>query len=162
MTEWLYHVDEQDNVLGRVSREQAHAAGILHRTLHVCVFNREGELYISRRSPKAERLAGYWDAMAEHPEFGETQNEAAVRGLREEYGIVVPQSDLVFVDRCRVNAAGENILYWLFRTIYNGPINPRGEVETGNFFTLDQIRGLISQGEDFCPWFLESFKRFRS
>ena len=159
MTEWLYHVDEQDNVLGRVSREETHAKNFLHRTVHACVFNGKGDLYISQRSLQAERLQGYWDAMAEHTNYGETQEAAVVRGFREEYGIQVPERDLVLVSKCRVNAAGENILYWLFRIVYDGPIVPRGEVEQGDFFSLDQIREKIAE-EDFCPWFLESFKRF--
>src|SRR3989338_8063369 len=159
MTEWLYHVDEQDNVLGRVSREEAHAKNLLHRTVHACVFNGRGRLYISQRSLEAERLQGYWDAMAEHTTFGEAQEAAVVRGVREEYGIAVPERGLTFVDKCRENAAGENILYWLFRVQYGGKIMPRGEVEQGDFFSFGQIRNLIAR-EKFCPWFLESFKRF--
>ena len=54
--EWLQEVfevvDEANTVIGRALRSEVHRLGLLHRAVHVLVFNSESELLLQQRSPK--------------------------------------------------------------------------------------------------------------
>lgn len=76
-------VDENDNVLGEVSRERAHAEGLLHRIAVTYVVNKEGKILVNERAKD-----GFLDhSSAGHVEIGESYLEAARRELMEELGI---------------------------------------------------------------------------
>ena len=47
--EWLEAVDENDNVVGRVLRSQAHRSKILHRAVHVLLFEQGGRVILQQR-----------------------------------------------------------------------------------------------------------------
>lgn len=85
-------VDDQDRVLGTEKRSICHTSGLLHRAVYCWVFNSHGQLLIQRRSPHKKIGPGQWDlSVAEHLQPGESFKQAAVRGLQEELGVVVPQ-----------------------------------------------------------------------
>ena len=51
MAEALIRVDERDNVIGPVSKIDAHqGSGIFHRTFSILLFNSEGKLLLQQRS----------------------------------------------------------------------------------------------------------------
>ncbi len=75
-------VDEKDNELGIVSRDKAHAEGLLHRIAVVYLVNDKGEILVQ------ERLSGRLDhSVGGHVDPGETYELAALRELKEELGI---------------------------------------------------------------------------
>ena len=43
MTEKLNVIDEQGNIIGEETREGIHREGLLHREIHVWLFNKKGE-----------------------------------------------------------------------------------------------------------------------
>ena len=49
-TELFDVVDENDQVLGQKERAHVHAECLLHRAVHVFVFNKSGDLYLQKRS----------------------------------------------------------------------------------------------------------------
>src|SRR5690606_34978196 len=50
-TEEIFDVcDADDRVVGQARRSDVHARGLLHRAVHVFVFNSRGELLVQRRS----------------------------------------------------------------------------------------------------------------
>lgn len=56
--------------------------------VHVCIFNRAGELLLQQRSALKKSYPGYWDvSVAGGVRAGETGREAAVRETREEIGL---------------------------------------------------------------------------
>lgn len=83
--------DADDNVIGRATRGEVHARGLLHRAVHIFVFNSGGELLIQRRSAhKDEFPLCYTSSASGHVDAGETYEAAALRELREELGLAGP------------------------------------------------------------------------
>lgn len=80
-------VDVNDQVIGSEPRSAVHAKGLMHRAVHVLVFNREGELFLQKRSQSKDRWPGAWDSSCSgHVDSGEDYETAAMRELQEELG----------------------------------------------------------------------------
>lgn len=80
-------VNERDEVIETKLRSVVHAQGLLHRAVHVFVFNSRGEIFLQKRSMKKDRQPGVWDSSCSgHVDSGETYDETAVRELGEEWG----------------------------------------------------------------------------
>ena len=90
--EWFDVVDEQGRPTGEtVSREEAHARGVRHRTAHVWVVRRrEGrwQVLLQKRSANKDSFPGKYDtSSAGHIRAGDAPLESALRELEEELGI---------------------------------------------------------------------------
>lgn len=73
----------------------AECAGLLHRAVYCWVFAPDGRLLVQRRSPHKKIGAGQLDlSVAEHLQPGEDYRRGAARGLAEELGIQVADSEL--------------------------------------------------------------------
>lgn len=80
--------DADDHVVGQALRSEVHARGLLHRAVHVFVFNSRGELLLQRRSAgKDEYPLRLTSSASGHLGAGESYDAAAVRELREELGL---------------------------------------------------------------------------
>ena len=76
-------VDDNDNVLGEITREKAHQEGLLHRVAVIYLVNDGGKILINERAKD-----GHLDhSSAGHVDVGESYLEAAKRELEEELGI---------------------------------------------------------------------------
>jgi hypothetical protein len=83
-------VDEDDNVVGKDTRENIWKKGLEHnvRTVNIFLFNQEGRLLIPRRSKNKKNWPMTYDfSCGENVVAGETYEDAAQRGIREELGI---------------------------------------------------------------------------
>src|SRR5690554_1228119 len=104
MTEDIFDVvNERDEVIDSQPRSVVHARGLLHRAAHVLVFNREGKVFLQKRSMKKDRQPGVWDSSASgHVDAGEDYDTCAVRELNEEIGLNAAQllQFLFKVDAC--------------------------------------------------------------
>jgi len=81
-------VNDRDEVIGRASRSEVHARGLLHRAAHVLVFNARGQAFLQKRSMLKDRQPGVWDSSASgHLSSGESCDVCAVREVREELGV---------------------------------------------------------------------------
>ncbi len=86
--ELLPIVDENDEVIGTEKRGIIHAKRLLHRAVHVLLFNSQGKLYVQRRSMAKDAAPGKWDSSASgHVDPGETYDGSAARELDEELNI---------------------------------------------------------------------------
>ena len=56
-------VDSEDRVTGQATRGGVHAQGLLHRSVHILVFNSQGELFLQKRAMTKDENPGYWDFM---------------------------------------------------------------------------------------------------
>src|SRR5262245_27842217 len=85
-------VDAEDRVIGRESRKEVHRRGLLHRAVHVLVFNSRGQVFLQKRSLNKDTFPGAWDSSASgHLCSGEEYDVCAVRELREEIGLVATE-----------------------------------------------------------------------
>ncbi len=87
--EHIVIVDEDDNLIGEEDKERCHDGnGILHRGFLSMVFNRRGELLLTRRSEGKRLWPGFWDGtVASHVIAGEDYVRATKRRLGQEIGL---------------------------------------------------------------------------
>lgn len=156
MSEEIFDVvNERDEVISRAPRGEVHARGLLHRAVHVLVFNSRGEVFLQKRSMKKDRQPGLWDSSASgHLDSGEAYDACAVRELQEEIGLRVstPPRRVVKIDACPETDAE---FVWVYRCESEGPftLNPE-EIERGNWFAPAEIsRWVNEQPQDFASAF---------
>jgi len=99
--EYLDLVDEQGQPTGRiVSRAEAHAKKLPHRTSHVWILRqKEGALQIllQKRSDDKDAFPGCYDiSSAGHIPAGEDYVPSALRELKEELGVDAAATDLIY------------------------------------------------------------------
>ena len=87
--EFLDIVDETDNVIGQSRRSDVHQRGLLHRSIHLLVFNDLGELLMQKRSMKKDESPGKWCSSLAVPlkrekQRQETRGPGVVRKARGE------------------------------------------------------------------------------
>ena len=102
MTEEIFDIiDEKGQPTGEtVTRSQAHAEGIRHRTAHVWVVRENGEktdVLLQKRSLNKDSFPGRYDtSSAGHIQAGDEPLQSAIRELSEELGIQADADDLNF------------------------------------------------------------------
>ena len=90
--ELLDVVDDNDEVVAVKRRGDIHAQGLMHRAVHILLFNSSGELFLQKRSMSKDEQPGKWDSSAAgHVDTGEDYLDCACREIGEELGIVVDQ-----------------------------------------------------------------------
>lgn len=151
-------VDEDDWVVGRAPRTTVHDRQMLHRAVHILVFNRSGELLLQKRSAWKDRAPSKWDSSAAgHLEPGEDYAAAAVRETEEELGIRPALQPLGKIRAC--SNTGQEFVE-VFTAQHDGPfILPPSEIEDALFVPTDLIDAWIGmRPQDFAPGFLEVWK----
>ena len=144
-------VDVHDRVIGAESRDYVHVNNLRHRAIHVLIFNLKGEIFLQRRSIWKDRHPGRWDSSTSgHVAPGESYEQAAHRELREEIGI---DCQLESIGKLPCSAATGWEFITVFRGRHEGPFSLAPlEIETGAFFTIDQVCGWLRRNpEEFSP-----------
>jgi isopentenyl-diphosphate delta-isomerase type 1 len=84
-------VDQHDCVVRRETRHEVHRQRLLHRAVHILLFNTRGEVYLQRRSPGKDTFPNRWTTSCSgHVDAGEDYDIAAQRELAEELGLNFP------------------------------------------------------------------------
>lgn len=88
--------DENRCPLGKIAeRRSERKPGEYQTVVHVCLFNREGQLLLQRRSQEKGLWPGLWDVSAAGGvDAGETSRQAAQREFREELGYPMDLGDM--------------------------------------------------------------------
>jgi len=104
MTETLDIVDEQDNVVGRDTRDHIHRKGLLHREVWVWLFDPKRGILLQRRSKLKDRHPGLLGAsIAGHVPAGKGYYETALRESHEEAGLELDESKLYVMEKIRTS-----------------------------------------------------------
>src|SRR6185369_4392075 len=116
-------VNEQDEVIGRQPRNEVHRLGLLHRAVHVLVFNSRGEVFLQQRSLSKDRQPGLWDSSASgHLDSGEDYDACAVRETREELGLEL-QSTPQRLFKLPASPETDQEHIWVYRCQAEGPFS---------------------------------------
>lgn len=154
-------VDENDRVLHQASRHEVHTQGLRHRAVHVFVFNRDGELFLQRRSRWKDVHPLLWDSSAAgHVEAGQTYDATAPREVAEELDVEAACTRIGQIAACA--ETGWEFVH-LYRAEHAGPFRlAPAEIDSGAFFTLDQIdRWTRARPQDFASGFLACHRLLR-
>ena len=162
MSEEIFDVvNERDEVIGRAPRSEVHARGLLHRAVHVLVYNARGEVFLQKRSMYKDRQPGVWDSSASgHLDSGEDYDACAVREVREEIGLSLahPPERLFKLDACEETDAE---FVWIYRCESEGPftLHPE-EIDAGGWFAPAEVtRWMAERPQEFASALLFIWNR---
>lgn len=133
-------VNERDEVIGRQTRREVHRLGLMHRAVHVLVFNRCGQVFLQKRSLLKDRQPGLWDSSASgHLDSGESYDACAIRELREEIGLSLPGPPRRLF-KLAASPATDQEHVWVYRCEAEGPFTLQPEeIERGDWFAPEQV-----------------------
>jgi isopentenyldiphosphate isomerase len=139
--EHLEVVDEKGKVIGYAPRSVVHGnPSLIHRVVHLLVFNKEGELLLQKRSQKKDVAPGKWDtSVGGHVGVGEDLSFSLRREMHEELGITGCEAE--YLHSYIHSNQYETELVTTYRCVYNGDISfNTDEIEEIRFWSFDEIR----------------------
>ena len=155
----LVHPDGQ--VYGQATREWCHGGShALHPVVHLHIIDRDGNLYLQKRSMRKKRLPGYWDtAVGGHVSYGETLQEALYREAFEELGLEA--FNPVCLGSYEWDTVRDRELVVIFAILGHPALTPDGiEVSEGRWWKPQELDQGMGQGL-FTPNFEDEYKRIR-
>lgn len=155
-------VDEHDNVINTLSREEVHRNRLRHRAVHIFVQRSDGALLIHLRAADKEEFPSVWTSSASgHVSAGEDYATAAERELLEELGL---RGSLQRFARFRACPDTSNEFTELYVSTSEEPVtfDPAEIVEIRWVQPAVLERELEAEPEKFSPAFRLLFKAWRS
>ncbi|MCD1295045.1 NUDIX hydrolase [Methanocella sp. CWC-04] len=150
MDEFFDIVNDNDEVIGRATRKEVHSKGHVHRSVLFYIFDKENRVFVNQRTMNKEFYPGYWSIVfGGHVHAGETYEDAVIREVEEEAGIVErPIFITSFKKRFDENDK-ENVNVYAFMTCRELIIDP-GEIRQGIFMTMKELGEKLGK-EKFLP-----------
>jgi len=167
MDELFETLDESGKPIGMAPRSRVHQKGLWHRAVNIFLFRSDGRLIVQQRHPHKDVYPDAWDlSVAEHLRPGETYEQAALRGLREELGIEnVALEHVGGVVQARLEMPERGIkdyeLQQSFRGRFDGELRPDvREVSAVEVVALSDLAvAFATRPSEFTPWFRETAVR---
>ncbi len=161
--ELLDVVDANDQIVGVKTRGEIHGQGLMHRSVHILVFNKCGELFIQKRSMIKDNDPGLWDSSAAgHVDSGEDYLDCAIREIEEELGItMVPSLEPLFrLPASKITGMEHCVVY---RCQSDGPFElQEEEIDEGAWMDVDEMDRRVSEVDASMTQVLQFiWKKFR-
>lgn len=153
-------VDQNDEVIGQERRSEVHKQNLLHRAVHIFIWNQKGEVLLQRRSQFKDVSPNTWDSSAAgHLCTGEKYDQTAQREIQEELSIQVPLRKLEKFNVCE--ALGWEFV-WLYDGNSEGPFHfPQREISEVKWWNTKEVDEAIqSHPADFARSFRHIWSRF--
>jgi len=162
--EYVVLVDNNDNAIGTMEKQQAHVEGVLHRAFSIFIFNSENKLLLQKRASSKYHCGGLWtNSCCSHPRENELILDAANRRLQEEMGM---QCELKPLFNFIYKAEFENgLTEHEYDHVFAGqsdqiPELNTEEVEDYRYIGLEELQTEIKVSpQNFTPWFLIALDR---
>ena len=156
LEEMLYHVNGADEVIGKISRNEAHLEELLHRTGIVFLMNRLNQVYLTKRTSQKKTFPSCYDSSVSfHVRYGETYGESAKRETEEEIGI---KAFLKYIGKFQHRDPPE----YQFVSVYlcvsdDEPVIDHKEFSEGKFYSMNEAEKII-RSEKITPWLRDGWK----
>jgi isopentenyl-diphosphate delta-isomerase type 1 len=144
--ELLDVVDAHDRVVGVRARGDIHRLGLMHRSVHILVFNSNDQLFVQKRSMSKDANPGLWDSSAAgHLDSGEDYSNGAIRELSEELGVVVaPPLEILFRLSASQHTGMEHCT--VYRCMNDGPFQlQEEEIDEGAWVACSEMDRRVSE-----------------
>jgi len=141
-------VDSEDMVIGKASRLQVHNNDLMHRSVHILVFNSTGSLFLQKRAMIKDESPGLWDSSAAgHVESGEDYISCAKRELNEELSLSDVQLDEVLSIPAQSTTSWEHVR--VYKCVTDGKVYiDKNEISEGRYFELSEAKTLMQLNPD--------------
>jgi len=160
--EFVILVDENDNPIGTEEKVKCHLPnGKLHRAFTALLFDKNGNLVLTRRAKEKMLWPSDWDGtFASHPRESETYVSSGERRMPEELGI---EGKLDYLHKFEYHVpykdvGSENEICGTLIGIIDKTSEPKeieGEIEEIKWISAKELLSeLKTNPEIFCPWML--------
>ena len=150
--ELLDVVDENNKLTGQIiDREIVHEKGLWHREVAVIIINEEGKMLLEKRALNKKQSPNKWALCAGHIEAGDIPENAIVREMKEEIGVIVSIDDLEFIKVAKRNVKFNDNLYnrafqytyfWVTDKKENNFIVQKEELTEVKYFEIADVKKL--------------------
>lgn len=155
-------VDETGAVIGSATRRECHSGSkLLHPVVHLHVFDKEGQLFLQKRSESKDIQPGKWDtAVGGHVDFGEDVDTALMREANEELGITVRGPRLLYRYVFESDVERELVNTFMCVSDLSEITTDPDEISDGKFFRFEDIERMIGEGKT-TPNFVLEFDKLK-
>jgi isopentenyldiphosphate isomerase len=150
--------DENNNLLGvQKMKTEAHRDGLWHRSVHIWIYNANGEILLQLRAMEKPLYPNMWDiSVAGHVSAGEDPIISGLREAEEEVGLQIVKEDLDFwmirKHQTVFRDIKNNEFYYVYFLKFDGDINQLKlqveEVQKIEFFPIDKITEALKTNPD--------------
>ena len=161
-SEWFPIVEPSGIVTGRAVRQYCHSgAKPLHPVIHIHIINRQGQIYLQKRSMDKDIQPGKWDtAVGGHVSYGETLLETVYREASEELGLTA--FNPIYLDTYVFESEIERELVNVFAAVGSYDLHPDlHEVDEGRWWDIAEIDAYIGCSV-FTPNFESEYSEIRA
>jgi isopentenyldiphosphate isomerase len=145
--ELLEVVDHEGKIVSILPRTHIHGnPSLIHRVVHVLIFNTEGKLLLQKRSLNKDVAPGKWDtSVGGHLNVGEDPLRAAKREMEEELGISLGEQRFLY-SYIHTNSYETELVY-TYECLHEAEIflNP-DEIDEVKFWSLGEINENLGKG----------------
>lgn len=159
-------VNDQDEAIGLMGKQEAHEKGVLHRAFSVFIFNDRKELMLQQRAAHKYHSPGLWtNTCCSHQREGESNLSAGKRRLQEEMGFTTDLKETTsFIYKAPFdNGLTEHEFDHILVGHYNESpnINPE-EVAAWKWVAMDALnQDIKTHPEHYTAWFKIIFDKFQ-
>ena len=154
--EFIDIIDDNENIIGNETRVNSHKQGLLHKEVHVWIYNDKDEVLLQKRADDKETFPGLLDiSVGGHVGQGMDYEQAALMELEEETGIKAKVKDLIFIDKIHSHAYDKvtnmtnNAIKAFYAYKYDEPEEnlriEEGEATSLKFWPFEKIFNLTSE-----------------
>ncbi len=161
MEEIVDLINEKDEVIGRATRSEVKRKRLLYRCAGIYV-KMKGKIVIEKRSARKELRPSNWSLVEETVKSGESFEQAAVRGVKEELGLET--KSLKFIGKKIIvdSRYPDTFLLCVFVCEAKGKIRlQESEVEKVKLLTVRQIQKLLAKKEKASPGLSQTFEMYK-
>lgn len=158
-------VNEQDEPVGTMGKQEAHEKALLHRAFSVFILNDKNEIMLQQRAAEKYHSPLLWaNTCCSHQRVGETNIQAGKRRLREEMGFEVELKDVFhFIYKAPFdNGLTEHEFDHVMVGYYNEDpvVNPE-EVEAWKWMGIEAVKkDMEVNPQVYTAWFKIIFAEF--
>ncbi|MBU4319645.1 MAG: NUDIX domain-containing protein [Nitrospinae bacterium] len=144
--EFLEITDSHGKAIGIAPRSEVHGnPSLIHRVVHVLVFNKKGSLFLQKRSETKDVAPGKWDtSVGGHVNPGENLLQAAKREMEEELGISECNPEFLY-SYIHKNSYETELVY-TYSCAYDGNVSfNREEIDEVRLWNINEIKNHLGR-----------------
>jgi isopentenyl-diphosphate Delta-isomerase len=156
-------VDENDRVIGKTTKEDAHSKGLLHRTVISEVKDSKGRWLLIKQAADKQDAGQYVSPMGGHVTAGESEDEGLKREAFEELGLKDFEFSLVgkLIFNRFTRGRQENHFFILYEIRSDETPVLNHESVSYRYFTEEELRKELKENpESFGNAFLALLQKF--
>lgn len=144
--------DNDRRPLGRVhQRGVPLPRGLYHVVISVWTVNEHQQILLTLRSPQKHLMPNLWESTSGSVQAGERSQDAALRELREETGIVAEEEEITFLGTTRKAASFVDIFVVRKNIDLSEIVLQENETVAVKWVTFSHLQAMESRGELAFP-----------